>query len=404
MFYGLYGRRFRYYLLYTDEQGRRRQKSSGHSDRRKAERQRAQSERKLMMGVVEPGSMTLRDFVEDSVMKTGDQIRESTRKGYLAAMHDFVREVGNVDFRSVSLSDAQRYRQRCLDKGNSPATVKKKLTELKRLFAAAVEHRQLDENPLRYIKMPKCPENEIHIYSDSECERIVKAAQGITEHSNEQRRPKWDLLIIVALSTGMRRGELLNCTWGDIDFVEQTIKVSPKANTAATWEWSIKDTDRRTLPLTDMLAQLLADRYSRQPEGHPYVFVPPARYDYIQHELRAEGKWTYSGSRSKVLTSFSPDFRKILRRAGVERGQFHDLRRTAICNWFKEGLKESEIMRLAGHANFATTHRYYLRVRDDLVDRAREATARGLCQNLLQNCCSGRFSLPQDKALSRTSA
>lgn len=48
-------------------------------------------------------------------------------------------------------------------------------------------------------------------------------------------------------------------------------------------------------------------------------------------------------------------------------------------------------MRLAGHATFATTHKYYLRVRDDLVDRAREATARGLCQNLLQKCCSSDF-------------
>ncbi|MHC4539411.1 MAG: hypothetical protein ACYS74_06480 [Planctomycetota bacterium] len=84
------GRRFRYYLLYTDEQGRRRQKSLGHTDWRKAERQRAQFERKLVMGVVEPGSMTLRDFVEDSVTKTGDQIRESTRTGYLTAMRDFV--------------------------------------------------------------------------------------------------------------------------------------------------------------------------------------------------------------------------------------------------------------------------------------------------------------------------
>ncbi|MHC4327943.1 MAG: site-specific integrase [Planctomycetota bacterium] len=244
--------------------------------------------------------------------------------------------------------------------------------------------------------MPKCPENEIHIYSDAECERIVKAAQELTERSNEQKRPKWDLLIIVALSTALRRGELLNCTWADVDFEEQTIKVTPKANTAATWEWRIKDTDRRTLPLTNMLTQLLVDHQGRQPEGHPYVFVPPAGYDYIQHELRAKGKWTYSDSRSKVITNFSPDFRKILRRAGVNEGQFHDLRRTAICNWFKEGLKEFEIMRLVGHADFATTHRYYLRVRDDLVDRAREATARGLCQNLLQNCCSGDFR-PLDK-------
>jgi integrase len=289
------------------------------------------------------------------------------------------------------LGHAECYRQRCLDKGNSPATVKKKLTELKSLFASAVERRQLEENPLRYLRMPKCPEKEIHIYSDAECEQIVKASRDITERSNGQRRPKWDLLVMVALSTAMRRGELLNCTWADIDFAEQTIKVSPKANTAATWEWKIKDTDRRTLPLTHMLAQLLVDHQNRQPEGHPYVFVPPARYVYIQHELRAKGKWTYSDSRSKVITSFNPDFHKILRRAGVEEGQFHDLRRTAISNWFREGLKEFEIMRLAGHANFATTHRYYLRVRDDLVDRAREATARGLCQKLLQNCCSGDF-------------
>ncbi len=104
------GRRFRYYLLYTDEQGRRRQKSLGHADHRKAERQRAQFERKLVMGVVEPGSMTVRDCVEDSLMKTGDQIRESTRNEYLAAMEDFIRVVGNIDYRRVSLDDAERYR------------------------------------------------------------------------------------------------------------------------------------------------------------------------------------------------------------------------------------------------------------------------------------------------------
>jgi integrase len=391
------GKRFTYYLLYTDEQGRRRQKSLGHADHRKAERQRRQFEHRLTMDIVEPGSMKLSDFVEDSLTKTGDQIRESTRKGYLAAMHDFIKVVGNIDYRRVSLDNAEYYRQCCLDKCNSPATVKKKLTEIKTVFGMAVRRKQLEENPLRYIKMPKCPENEIHIYSDAECQRIVKTAQELAKRSNEQRRPKWDLLIIVALSTALRRGELLNCTWADIDFAEQTIKVSPKTNTAATWEWGIKDTDSRTLPLSDMLTQLLVDHQSRQPEGQPYVFVPPARYDYIQCELRAKDNWTYSDSRSKVITNFTWYFNKILRKARVEEGQFHDLRRTAICNWFREDLKELEVMRLAGHANFATTHKYYLRVRDDLVDRAREATARGLCQNLLQNCCSSDFRSPEKK-------
>ncbi|MFC1634168.1 hypothetical protein ACFL5Z_04950 [Planctomycetota bacterium] len=102
--------------------------------------------------------------------------------------------------------------------------------------------------------------------------------------------------------------------------------------------------------------------------------------------------------RSKVITNFSPDYHKILRKARAEEGQFHDLQRTTICNWFREGLKEFEIMRLAGHTNFATTHKYYLRVRDDLIDRARQATARGLCQNLLQNCCSSDFGVLDERS------
>ena len=234
--------RFTYYLLYVDEQGRRRQKSLGHADRRKAERQRAKFERKLMMGIVEPGSMKLTDFVEDSLRRTGDQIRESTCTEYHSAMQDFIRVIGNRDYRRVSLSDAELYRQRCLDRGNSPATVTKKLTEIKCVFNAAVARNQLDENPLRHIKMPKCTQNEIRIYSDDECERILKAAGDLTERSNDQRQMRWDLLVVVALSTGLRKGELLNCTWRDVDFEEQTIKVSPKANTAETWKWLIKDT------------------------------------------------------------------------------------------------------------------------------------------------------------------
>jgi len=50
---------------------------------------------------------------------------------------------------------------------------------------------------------------------------------------------------------------------------------------------------------------------------------------------------------------------------------------------FKESMSEYDVMKLAGHADFKTTHKFYLRIRDDLVHRARVATARDLCQNLL---------------------
>jgi integrase len=43
-----------------------------------------------------------------------------------------------------------------------------------------------------------------------------------------QCSPRWDLLVIVALSTAMRRAELLNCTWTDIDFEKQVINITAK--------------------------------------------------------------------------------------------------------------------------------------------------------------------------------
>ena len=74
--------------------------------------------------------------------------------------------------------------------------------------------------------------------------------------------------------------------------------------------------------------------------------------------------------------------------AGVPKGQFHDLRRTAITNWFANGMNENDVMVLAGHSNFETTHKFYLAVASDLVDRARKASACAISPELLQICCS----------------
>jgi len=49
-------------------------------------------------------------------------------------------------------------------------------------------------------------------------------------------------------------------------------------------------------------------------------------------------------------------------------------------------MSEHDVMILAGHASFSTTHAFYLAVADDLVDRAREAAAQSLCPELVQQC------------------
>ena len=171
----------------------------------------------------------------------------------------------------------------------------------------------------------------------------------------------------------MRRGELLNTTWQDIDFAGQKINVSPKDDTEHTWQWHIKDTDRRSVPLTDEVVKLLVELQAEQPEGSTYVFVPPQRYDRIQ-QAREAGKWTVRQGKCPV-GNFRRQFLLVLSRASIKQGTFHDLRRTCITNWFAHGLSEFEVMVMAGHASFETTRRFYMAIRNDLIDRARQASS-----------------------------
>ena len=382
------GSRFTYVLRYTDNNGKRRWETLGHSDARKAERQRAAKEKELRMGYVGPGSMQLRKFLEDSLIRTGDQIRESTEKDYRSAMADLISAIGNIDYQTVQQSHGELFRQNRLDQGDSPATVAKKLRELKRIFQLAVERKQLEENPFRYIRVPRIPKQKIRIYDQAECKSMVRVASDLQRESVLE----WDLLITLALTTAMRKSELLNLVWSDIDFGEMTVDVNPKSSTDQTWEWRIKDTDRRTLPLQDDVCQLLVSLQDRRPEGYPYVFVPPKRYDHIQQTLRPADKWTLLSAKDKVINNFWQQFRKIQLKARVDKGTFHDLRKTAITNWFRQGLSEYDVMTLAGHADFETTHRFYLAVADDLVDRARQAITHQVSPQLLSKCRQSNLS------------
>ena len=127
------GKRYTYYLVYYDEDGRRRQKALGHTDKRKAERQCAQFERELRMGTVEQESMRLSGFLEDSVRRTRGQVRDSTLTQYRIAMEHFMECIGNRDFQSIRHTHGERFVQGMLDKGSAPATVHKEFRSIRRM-------------------------------------------------------------------------------------------------------------------------------------------------------------------------------------------------------------------------------------------------------------------------------
>ena len=140
----------------------------------------------------------------------------------------------------------------------------------------------------------------------------------------------------------------------------------------------------RTLGLLDCsgpvhwhAARRVAQLRHEQRKSSPYVFMSPSRYGRIQ-KVREQGKWTVQNGICPV-NNFTRQWQDIFAPAGIEQGAFHDLRCTCLTRWFENGLSEYDVMELAGHSDFATTHRFYLAVRRDLLDRARrvsEATIR----------------------------
>jgi integrase len=356
-------------LDYKDQSGKRRQISLGHANKRRAERQRYEKELELRMNVAGPISMRLTDFFQDSLMRTKGQVRATTLKETARAMKDFTACIGDIDVQEVRYEHGERFVQYCFDREIAAATVRKKVKHLKRVFQLGEDRGQLDWHPLRKLKPPKAPRRKIRVYTDQECHGLCRFARQYEEKGSPI---KWELLIRMCLGTGMRRGELLNTTWRDVDFARMTVDVSPKKDGTDTWEWHIKDTERRTLPLTAELVKLLVEHQMSQPEGCPYIFVPMARYERIQ-EYRRAGQWTVEKGRSPV-SKFCHHFNKIREPEDIHPGTFHDLRRTCLSNWIVQGLSLHEVKELAGHASIETTERFYLAVRKDVLDRARAAS------------------------------
>ena len=366
------GRRFTFVLVYRDEQGKKRFESLGHTDSRKAERQRAQKERELRMGIVEPDSMKLSELLQDYLERTRTQIEESTAQSAVYRVKDLIAAVGDIKAEQVTYQHCEKFQQYCVDRGLSLASVNTHIKMVKRIFSLAVKRGQLEKNPFEGLPLMKVPQGLIRLLSNDEMRRLFNATVD---------NPMWLTRIILAKTAGLRRGEILNLTINDIDFEKGKVIVQPKPNTKATWRWVVKDKDRRELPLIPEVAQLLADLQLSLPDGQPYLLLRAERYEHL-FELKQAGKLT-----DRIAKCPDNNFRRnwlvICKRAGVEDATFQDLRATCITEWFEQGLMPHEVQKLAGHASIETTMRYYVGIRESMIERAKLASAAALGDDLV---------------------
>lgn len=213
---------------------------------------------------------------------------------------------------AITAVDIEQHKQARLTKAK-PATVNRELALLKHMFTKMVDWGYVRENPAKRVKLLKEPPGRIRYLSHEERRLLLEECEVMLK-----------AVVLTALETGMRKGELQNLTWKDVDLERRTITVV-----------KTKNNESRVLPISDTLLltlqKLYIDRRSRcvfaKDDGTPY------------------GNWR------------SP-FERALKRAGIEDFRFHDLRHTFASYLVMAGVDIRTVQVLMGHKTIQMTMRY----------------------------------------------
>jgi integrase len=206
----------------------------------------------------------------------------------------------------------------------SGATVNRYLATLSHIFAVAlVEWRLIDRNPVRDVGKKKEARGRIRFLRDDERDALLAAC------ARSAWRPL-PALVLLAISTGARRGELLRLQWSDVSIDAP----SPQAIIQDT-----KNGDPRRLPLVGKA--LAAVRALKATNERASRFVFPSRSDANMPYLAFDAHW-YAALAAAGITDF----------------RFHDLRHTCASYLASQGSSLLEIADVLGHRTMAMVKRY----------------------------------------------
>lgn len=196
----------------------------------------------------------------------------------------------------------------------APATVNRELAILSRIFSLAVEYEILFYNPCQRVKNLRVDNQRTRYLSEDEETLLLKALED-----NEIARN----IVVFAIHTGMRRGEIFNLKWFNADLKRGVLNVC-----------QTKTGKDRVVPMNDTI-RLMLENISKVSE---YVFASP----------KTNGK----------LIDIKKSFRKALDTANIENFRFHDLRHTCATRLADANVNFAVIGEILGHSDMRMTKRY----------------------------------------------
>jgi len=204
-------------------------------------------------------------------------------------------------------------------RGNKEATVNRLLATIKHMFTKAVEWGMVEETigkRVHKVKLLKEKNKRLRFLSKEECQELLSECSDVVKP-----------IVITALNTGMRRGEILGLKWANVDLKHGFILLE---------DGMVKNDERREIPINQNLRAALQSVTRRL--DVPYVFHDPE-----------------TGNRYRDVKK---GFNAACRRARITDFHFHDLRHTFASHLVMEGVDLKTVQELLGHKTLQMTLRY----------------------------------------------
>lgn len=264
------------------------------------------------LGISEPAKMIFEKLCGEYLTYARSNKTASSLRRDQVSINALLKAFSSWKIKDITAHDIENYiSQRKATLKNS--TINREVACIRHMFNKAVEWGYLNNNPLRTVKKLKEPPGRMRYLNAEEIERLMAQCA-------EHIKP----IVVMALNTGMRKGEILNLKWGDVDFENRVIHVR-----------HTKNNEHKTIPINDTLLNCLQGLGVQLSDQ--YVFASP------------EGK---------PYTDVKRGFSKAVQRAGITDFRFHDLRHTFASRLVMAGTDLRTIQVLLGHKEIKMTMRY----------------------------------------------
>jgi integrase len=261
-----------------------------------------------------------------------------------------------------------------------PASNHKQHVVLHKALKAAVADGLIPRNAAAGLKLPRITREEIDPLTEEEARRLLETVRGA----------RLEALYVLALSTGMRLGELLALKWEDVDLEDGRLRVRRTLTHAGKsfvlGEPKTKNS-RRTIRLTKGAISALKAHLSRQLEEMERM---GSLYQPGGLIFATEGGTIVNPSNLR-----NRSFKPLLKRADLQPIRFHDLRHTCATLLLSKSVNPKVVSEMLGHASISITLDIYSHLLPDMQEKAVAAL-----ENMLSypRCCTVAAQRPRSSA------